>query len=459
VINTRGIMVDFGLVDAAEALVDEAQAALDAELRELTGGAVESATKVARMVAWLETQGVRAKSVDKHAIKALLEDDLPVDVRRVLEIRREAGKSSTAKLRAFRARAGSDGRLRDHLAYHGAATGRWAGRGVQLQNLPRPGRLNGARALSMIMDRDPAWLIDAIVGPPLTVVSESLRSCLIAGPGLDLIGADFAAIEARVLAWLAREDDLLTVFRSSGDPYRALAGAIYGRSADAIEDPSPERNLGKAGTLGAGYAMGAHRFKDACTDAGLEIDMEMARRVIQTYRETYPRIVALWRELEDAALLAVDQPGEIILAAGGRLRFRVKGQFLWLILPSGRPLAYCDPQIELREAPWGGERPAVTFMGVDTYTHQWCRQQTFGGRWTENAVSAIARDLLAQAMLRLETAGYRVVLSVHDEIICEIAPDFGSTVEFENLMCELPCWAAGCPIKATAWRGPRYRKG
>jgi DNA polymerase len=323
-INARGITVDLDLVDAAAAVVDEAKAGLDAELSVLTGGAVESASQVARLIDWLIAQGVETKSIDKKAIKALLENDLPVNVRRVLEIRREAGKSSTAKLGAFRARAGADGRLRDNLAYHGAATGRWSGRGVQLQNLPRPGQLNGARALSMIMDQDPAWLIDAIVGPPLAVVSESLRSCLIAGTNLDLIGADYNAIEARVLAWLAREEGLLSIFRNGGDPYRVLAAEVYGRSVEAIPDPSPERNLGKQGILGCGYQMSHRRFRDTCADAGLEIDQDLAKRVVRTYRESYPRIVALWRELETAALHAVDTPGEIVLAAGGRLRFRVR---------------------------------------------------------------------------------------------------------------------------------------
>jgi DNA polymerase len=311
----------------------------------------------------------------------------------------------------------------------------------------------------MILGKDPAWLIDAIVGPPLAVISESLRSCLIADPGLELIGADYGAIEARTLAWLAREEGLLGLFRSGKDPYRALAGEIYGRPADGIEDPSPERNLGKQGILGCGYQMGARRFKDACADAGLEIDQELAQRVVRTYRESYPRIVALWRELEDAALQAVGTPGEIVLAAGGRLRFRVKDDFLWLILPSGRPLAYAEPRIEIREAPWGGERPVAAFTGLDAYTHQWTRQQAFGGRWTENAVSGAARDLLAVAMLRLEAAGYQVVLTVHDEILAEIPADFGSLEEFEKLMCELPGWAAGCPVRAKAWRGPRYAKG
>jgi DNA polymerase bacteriophage-type len=459
-INSRGINLDFDLIDAAEALADDVKASLDAELRELTGGAVESASQVARMTAWLADQGVAAESIDKRGLKTLLgQENLPANARRVLEIRAEASKSSVAKLTAFRARAGEDKRIRDNLAYHGAATGRWAGRGVQLQNLPRPGKLNGARALDMILSKDPAWLIDAIVGPPLAVVSESLRSCLIAGPEFELIGADYGAIEARTLAWLAREESLLGLFRSGADPYRALAGEIYGRPASEIEDPSPERSLGKMGILGAGYQMGSWRFRDSCADAGLEIDQELAQRVVRTYRESYPRIVGLWRDLENAALQAIGAPGEIVLAANGRLRFRVKDNFLWLILPSGRPLAYCEPRIEVREAPWGGERPVAAFTGMDAYTHQWCRQQAFGGRWAENVVSGAARDLLAAAMLRLEAAGYPIVLTVHDEIVAEIPIGFGSIEEFERLMCELPGWAAGCPVKAKAWRGPRYAKG
>jgi DNA polymerase len=180
--------------------------------------------------------------------------------------------------------------------------------------------------------------------------------------------------------------------------------------------------------------------------------------VVQTYRTTNGRIVTLWRNLEDAALRALQRPGLTVPAAGGRARFRIKSDFLWLILPSGRPLAYAKPRIEDRETPWGELRPQVTYLGVNSITRAWERQSAYGGKWTENLVQAIARDLLAAAMLRLEQAGYRIVLSVHDEIIAEVPAGAGSIQEFEDIMCQLPGWAKGCPVAAEGWRGLRYRK-
>ena len=184
-----------------------------------------------------------------------------------------------------------------------------------------------------------------------------------------------------------------------------------------------------------------------------------AEHIIATYRAAIPRIVALWHDLERAALRAVAQPGSIVPAAAGRVRFRVRSGFLWLQLPSNRVLAYSRPRLEEREAPWGDLRPVVTFMAVNSYSRKWERQQAYGGRWTENVVQATARDLLAAGMLRLEQAGYPVVLTVHDEVVAEIPETFGSLEEFERLMAELPAWAAGCPVVARGWRGKRFRKG
>jgi DNA polymerase len=458
-INERGVAVDLELVEAAEALVVETHAQLDAEMRGLTGGMVEAATQTARLLTWLRARGVEADSVDKPAVAELLDRDLPDDVRRVLEIRSEAARSSTAKLQAFRARTCRDRRLRDNLLYHGAGTGRWSGKGVQLQNLPRPSVVTDLEAaITAIRQGEQAWWIDAFHGPPMGVVSDCLRGMLVAAAGMELIAADFAAIEARVLAWLAGQRDLIRLFATGGDAYRHMAAQIYGRSADAIAKGSIERQLGKQAVLGCGYGLGAPRFRTTCADAGIQIDEGLAERVVQTYRTTNDRIVALWREMEDAALRAVEQPGLIMPAAAGRVRFRIKGDFLWLILASGRPLAYAKPRIEDAETPWGELRPQVTYLGVSSITGAWERQCAYGGRWTENVVQAIARDLLAAAMLRLEQAGYPVVLSVHDEIVAEVPAGVGSVQQLEAIMCQLPDWARGCPVAAEGWRGLRYRK-
>ena len=458
-INERGVAVDLQLVEAAETLVTQTQSELDAEIRRLTGGVVEAATQTARLAAWLQVRGIDATSVDKAAVALLLEGDLPEDVRRVLELRGEAARSSTAKLRAFRARTCGDGRLRDNLLYHGAATGRWSARGVQLQNLPRPGVVSDVEAaIATICRREPGWWVDAFIGPPMAVVSDCLRGMLVAAPGMELIAADFTAVEARVLAWLAGQRDLVRLFATGGDAYRHMAAEIYGRPAGSIAKGSLERQLGKQAVLGCGYGLGAPKFRTTCVNAGLHISAALAERVVQTYRSRNDHVVALWRQLEQAALRAVEQPGLIVPAAAGRVRLRANGGFLWLVLPSSRALAYPSPSIEDRETPWHELRPQVTYLGVNSITRAWERQSAYGGRWTENVVQAVARDLLAAAMLRLERAGYPIVLSVHDEIVVEVTEGYGSVQEFEAIMCQLPDWAAGCPVAAEGWRGLRYGK-
>jgi DNA polymerase len=462
-INERGIALDLELVSAAEALVNRTATRLNAELRALTGGAVASTAHVGALVRWLNDQDPvhTIESLDQTAIAEILkwtEEDLPARARRAVEIRAEAAKTSTAKLRAFAARACADGRMRDNLMYHGAATGRWAGRGAQLQNLPRPEIVKDPEAaIALIRERGE---VDGL-GPPLTVVSEILRGVLVAADGHDLLAADYNAIEARALAWLAGERELLKQFAEGICPYRRMAGKAYKlpvEIADALPKDSRERWLGKKVILGAGYQMGAKRFRAACGEEGVTISEAEAELIIGTYRAANPAIVALWYGLERAALQAVAQPGLLVTAAAGRVRFRVRGGFLWLQLPSGRLLTYSKPRIEERETPWGDMRPVVTFLGVDRYSRKWERQQGYGGRWTENVVQAIARDLLAEAMLRLEAAGYRVVFTVHDETVAEVLEDFGSLEQFEELMAALPPWAAGCPVAASGWRGKRFRK-
>ena len=210
--------------------------------------------------------------------------------------------------------------------------------------------------------------------------------------------------------------------------------------------------------LGAGYQMGPKRFRAECAKKGLPLTAEEAEHIIATYRTAHPHIIALWHELERAALRAVAQPGLIVPAAGGRVRFRVRWRFLWLELSAKRLLAYPRPRLEEREAPWGGMRQVVTYDGKSRFTQQWDRQQAYGGRWTENVVQATARDLMATGMLRLERAGYRIVLTVHDEVVAEVPEGFGSVEEFEQLLSETPPWATGCPVVAEGWRGQRYRK-
>jgi DNA polymerase len=470
-INERGVRVDVPIVRNAQKIVNDRVTELNAELNDITGGTVSTATQIVKLVLWLRSKGVvlpgtpESGELGKEEVEALLKGELLEECRRALEIRLEGAKTSTAKLDAYVERTSSDGRMRDNLKYHGAGrTGRWSGQGAQLQNLPRPPAIMKPAdiecALKVI---EMGWSIGGIgmLMPVqgLEIIAASLRPMLIAAPGHDLIAADYNAIDARGTAWLAAAIGMLGVFQRNEDPYLYMACQIYNKEQGSLtkKDHPTERQLGKTAVLGLGYQMGAERFKKTCGKDGVLITDEQAERVKRIYRESNPEIVRLWRELQEAAIRAVQNPGTLMNAANGRLGFVTDGCRLHLRLPSGRLLTYANPRYELAETRFG-QSWTVTFEGVNSITHKWERQQAYGGKWCENAVQAICRDLLANAMLNLEAAGYPIVLSVHDEAVAEVPGEFGTVQEFEQIMCRLPDWANGFPVKAEGWRAKRFQK-
>ena len=468
-LNDRGVLVDLDAVRAAQGIVAETAARLNKELSVLTRHQVTAASQVSRLAAWLRAQGVAVEVLDKQAVGDLLETDddlvvmgdptaMPPEARRALEIRREAAKSSTAKLVALSDRTCGDGRMRGNLLYHGASTGRWAGQGAQLQNLPRPSLKPRQQvfALNLFSDQS-ATLVDLLVGPPMSVVSDCLRGLIVASDGTDLIACDFSNIEGRVVAWLAGQDDLVELFRSGGKIYEEMAGFIYDKPASDISKDSLERQLGKTAVLGCGYGMGWAKFRDTCEEQGIGIDDDLAKLAVAKYREKNARIQAFWYELEDAAKRAVRDQGTTV--RNRHIAYRYNGRYLQCRLPSGRMLSYANPRMEADDERDG--KLGLTYLGVNSVTRKWGRQRTYGGRLVENVTQAVARDLLAEAMLRLERSGYRIVLTVHDEVVSEVPEGFGSVEDMERLMSELPDWARiGCelPVAAEGWRGKRYRK-
>lgn len=467
-INDRGIALDLPLIHAARGLIDAVQPELDAALDEITGGL--KVTQVAKLKDWLAEQGIEVESLNKASVESLLADpDLDADVRTVLTTRQEGAKSSTAKYAAMLAAAGSDGRVRGTMQYFGATTGRWAGRGIQPHNNPTPSRKMTADILADIRWGDRAW-IEMLHGPVLPLLSDALRSCFIAGPGKKLAVADYSQIEARVVAWIAGEESLVEAFRRGAKIYEEFAGFIFETDPNLIDKNDPRRQAGKIGVLGGGFGMGGKR---AAEQYGIE--RALANKIIRTYRERYTSIVALWTNLNTSANKAVLEGGEVVVPdTNGRLRFEKRGGYLLLHLPSGRPLWYHAPIVrtytvrreDVEIDPITGEERTVEIVfeatGVEIstlhgQTKQWVRQQMYGGLWTENAVQAIARDIMADAMLRCEEAAVPVILSVHDEIVAEVQPEFTAR-EFVNLLTTLPAWATDCPIAAEGWVEERYRK-
>jgi DNA polymerase len=447
-INERGVAVDLDAIRAATAFVERVTGDRGAVVKSITGF---SHTQVGELLNWVNDRlavNRQLESLDKATVSAALRrTNLPLLVREVLEIRRELAKSSTAKLESMLARANDDGRVRGSILYHGAGTGRWAGAGIQPQNYPQAKGLDMDDAVHAIHVGDVEW-VQMVWGMEVpSFVSRALRGMLIAAPGHTLVGADFKSIEARVVLWLAR-DPGLKLFTEGAD--------IYVEMAQDIDPANPNRQLGKQAVLGCGFGMGAPKFLDTCAKYGIEVDGALAERAVKAYRRKFFKVPQLWRALEDAAIAAAKNPGKTFQISPKEfvsIRYHYDGErFLTCTLPSGRKLYYPYPKLEPGKY---GEQ--LTYMGVDSTTKAWRREHTYGGKLTENVVQAIARDLMALALLRLEAHGYPVVMTVHDEAVCEVIEAGGPEMAYvEEVMCELPDWAEGLPVEAEGFIGRRY---
>lgn len=461
--NDRGICIDRPLIRAAQNVAYEGVKRANATIARLTHNPEMAVTSVAKLAEWVNAQGVTTAGIAKARVRELLDGELPDDVRTVLELRAEAGRSSVAKLTSMlEVACTSDDRARGLMLYHGASTGRWTGKLIQPHNFPK-GEVADIESFIHPVMAEVYDYID-VFAPPIVVVSSMLRSMLVAGPGKDLIAADFSAIEARVLNWLAGQDDMLDNFRAydagdkSRDPYIINAMRLYGIPFEQVQK-QPHRHTGKFQELACGFGMGAAKAVTAAKDIyELTISPAMGKTIVDNYRATHPAVKAFWKDAEDACVSAINEPGRWYYVADGRVKIAVAGAYLYIVLPSGRPLMYAAPAVVLAETPWGALKLTMEFACVNSHTHQWGRETAYGGLIVENIVQAVARDLMADAMLRLALAGYPPVLCVHDEIVCEVPKDFGSVLSFEGLMRELPTWATGCPVAVEGWRAERYRK-
>jgi DNA polymerase len=480
-LNKRGLLVDLPFAVEAAKLARQRKRELDDEMKQVTGGAVGSCTQVHNLRTWCQERGFflpdeaaedEVASLDKNAItEQLSHDNLPEDVRRALEIRLAGAKSSVAKYDAIINRADKyDCRVRGYLVYHGAATGRWAGAGIQPQNFPRKVVADFNEAAGDVAAVNNGRLTTAELEvkhglDTMTLLSRMLRPTIMAPAGHELIFADYAQIEARGVAWLAGAQSLTDLFANGGKVYETMAGHIYGVDPASVGADSVERFLGKTSVLGCGYGMGAAKFQTTCANQGVEISEEQALAAVQAYRGFNSEIPALWRALEDAAKRAVRKPDttvEVQMYEHGPVtayRLRQSDGFLMCRLPSGRHLYYYDPRIQVVQTQFG-DKEALFFKTVDSFTRKWTLKATWGGHLTENVVQGLCRDLMADAMLRLaDTDRYTPVLTVHDEAVCEVENATDADVErVASMMAIKPEWAAGFPVKAEAKRGRRYGK-
>ena len=459
--NERGIAIDRPAIHKALNVISAMTDKLNAELEQITKGELTKASQRKRLLDWLIDMGVEISDTTGISTLAAIEiekadpNPSPIIIR-VLEICRAVNRTSTAKYRAMNYRSCStDDRLRGTLLYHGAGTGRWSGAGIQPHNFPRGTTedLHMEKAWDSIMRTDETGL-EMLYGDVMELMSSTLRGAMIAPPGHDLIVGDYSSVEARVLAWHAYDKKALKLFRNHGDPYIDLAKDIY--DIAYAEVTKAQRMIGKQAELGLGFGMGWRKFKDTCKKYGIEITEEFSKEVVEIYRTKHKAIADWWVACNTAAMDAIKNPGKIFYA--NRVKYVVKGQFLWCALPSGRNLAYYRPKIEPRETPWKEMRPTITYMGMHALTNQWVRMSSYGGKLVENIVQATARDLMAEAILRCRGTVYALLLSVHDELIAQVLEGQGSVKEFETIMSILPDWAKGCPVTAEGWRGKRYKK-
>lgn len=461
-INARGVAVDMDFCEGALELGETIRAQLTDEAVQLSG--LQNPNSVKQLARWLSAEtGDDITSLRKETIKELLGRDNADHVQRMLEIRQELGKTSTKKYDAIEAAVCDDGRVRGLLQFYGAnRTGRWAGRLVQVQNLPRTYTepLEFARELVKGRKLD---ALRTVYGSPNDTLSQLIRTAFVAAPGNVLIDADFSAIEARVISWLADEEWRLEVFRTHGKIYEASASQMFGVPLERIKKGNPEYSLrqrGKVAELALGYQGGVPAMRQMDTGKLLaDLPDEEIKDIVDKWRNTNPKIRNLWYSFNDAAIRVIQN--------GGSLRVRcctfarecdcIRGTTCMTVsLPSGRKLYYVEPSVG--ENRWGG--PSITYMGVND-KNKWGRIETYGGKLVENVVQAIARDCLAQAIEHLEAAGLPVVFHIHDEVVIDTAAFDTNDAMLDKVVkimsAPIP-WAEGLPLGADGWVGAFFKK-
>lgn len=527
--NARGIKCDIPMAKHMVDLVEKYREHMRDELRMLTDGEIEKETQRAKVLDWFVRNDTTLPDAAGNFIlidntQAGTLDEVAEFYQydnynrgRVAQIIRQLNKSSVSKYRAMIQRASEeDGRARGTLVFNGASTGRWAGSGLQLQNVPGGKIKNMDAAVDEVKALETVNQVFLAYDEPMEAFSGLIRGALMASEGHELVVADYASIEARGVMWLAQEHEGLKIFHSGDCIYCDMASDVYGWEVEKAKakqgDPkhsSARNGLGKKAILGLGYQMGAPKFLDTCEKGGLYFTDDLidelvpsddqrileqeirenplisfpkgkiiepkvrplilSKFVVNRYRTKYSQVSQYWRDIEEAAMTAVRDHMEKNprrdwvyvrdYRGPGAIAYKVVGVFLFCKLPSKRHLAYPYPWIKRKKTAWGTEKDTLVFMGVDSFTHRWCEQTTYAGKLTENVTQAASRDVMAEAIVRIDRHPvYTPVLSVHDEIVTEAPIGFGSAKELEEIMAETPSWAKGFPIEVEGWSGQRYRK-
>ena len=522
-INQRGIFIDANLAHKCQDLLETHLKKYNEFVKSVTGVSVFQVTELRR---WVEENGVPTPSLAKANIEALLAlPTLPPKVREILDIRNKIGKSSVKKIAAMLSCMSSGDRVRYTALYHGASTGRFAGRLIQPQNFAR-GLIDKDKhgfdmdeAITLLQKSSYEEIIsicDTAGLDFMDLVSSCLRGFISAPEGKDLVQADYSNIEGRILAWVAGEDWKVEAFSDfdkgiGPDLYKASYSRAF--NVPLAEVTKAQRQIGKIMELALGYAGGVGAFRSMAKGYGVRLRplyeliwsmaSEKERKSAQfmlkqtidrnkaakdmpydpeeftdmkdfeeeflaceitkiKWRSAHPRVVAFWKELEEAAIHAISQPDTYFAAGNVSYIYERKAKCLFCALPSGRRITYVSPSL-VRDVTtaWNGEKItkySLAYMGTNSVTKKWEQQRSYGGHLCENICQAIARDCLIAGMFSAENNGYEIVMTVHDEIVAEVKDTFGSVEDFEEIICRMPDWAKGLPLAAEGWRAKRYRK-
>lgn len=469
--NARGVAADMEMVSGALVIGATVKSQLMAEARQLSG--LDNPNSIKQLARWLTeaTDGdTEITSVTKETVATMLKQPQPANVQRMLEIRQELGKTSTKKYDALETCIADDGRVRGLLQFYGAnRTGRWAGRLVQVQNLPRTYTHPLPPARQLVKDRN----IDGLrlmYGSINDTLSQLIRTAFVATPGNVLIDADFSAIEARVISWLAGQEWRLEVFRTHGKIYEASASQMFHVPIEKIKKGNPEyalRQRGKVAELALGYQGGVSAMRRMDTGHNLDdLSDDEVKGIVDRWRETNSMIRDLWNIVNSAAVTVITNGGaqtirsettDAVITLACELDVITGTRYMTILLPSGRKLYYPSPEIGVNR--WGN--PSVSYMGQNQTTKRWERVETYGGKLVENIVQAIARDCLAIAIENLESQGLHVVFHIHDEVVIDTPAwaDEDTMLETVTKIMTKPIpWAQALPLNADGWVDKFFKK-
>jgi DNA polymerase len=462
-INGIGVPLDIPLIHTALEFIRETTKALEKKAIKLTGVKTSQRDK---LLEWVRDQGAEMETMQAAEVeRAIADPNTPPKVRQILENRMECTRAGTKKLTTMINCASLDGRVRGAFWYCSASTGRWGSSRVQFHNFQKPDDLYPQEdVIGLLQSGD----LDLFYDRPLTAIAKSVRGFIKVPEGREMPIADYAAIEARALAWLADEKFMLEAFKNGEDVYIIMASKIFHISYDQVD--KAQRFFGKQTVLGAGYGMGVPKFIATCARFGVNITEKEAKRAINGYRRSVPKIAGapdsngklrggLWSDVEKACIRAVLN-GKSQTLCDGKLTIYVDTLangfgVLYIVLPSGRKLCYPQPRVENLEK-WGHLRPTLIFKSLHRY--MWVDEETYGGKLVENIVQAITRDLLAEGMLSVDKAGLDIILHVHDEVGAETDVGEIDIKEFEGLVCTTGRWSKTLPNKAEGKIVERYCK-